>query len=288
MKTDLIIKPPKRFFAFGCSFTDYYWATWANILGEDLQVKYNTEFYNFGHLGIGNEGIMNLISQADAFYKFNEDDLVIICWTNIARIDRFHGGWLQRGNIFSSGDRKLLRKISVNELLVKNLAYIHLSNNLVAAKGCQHHYLQMCQVDVVFNQINILWQTHIPDLEKVRSIYKDTLASLKPSFYDILWQGDCIPRLNEFDPHPSPIEHYNYLEKLFNHNWDPSTITKITEADDRLDKQFQTILKSGKFTLEQLIQHCSRGLDHRVNEEMLKELYINEGNNLNHLLVNER
>ena len=40
-----------RFFAFGCSFTSYYWPTWADIIGQEFSDRY----YNLAMCGAGNE-----------------------------------------------------------------------------------------------------------------------------------------------------------------------------------------------------------------------------------------
>jgi len=32
---------PRRLFAFGCSFTQYKWPTWADILGKSFDLSYN-------------------------------------------------------------------------------------------------------------------------------------------------------------------------------------------------------------------------------------------------------
>jgi hypothetical protein len=287
MPSDLIVKPPKRFFAFGCSFTKYIWATWANILAEDLRIKYNTEFYNLGKSGMGNEYMLNVAAQADAVYNFNEDDLIIVCYTNVARIDQFtHGNWQSRGNIFTSDSYKKLRKLDVNELLMKNLAYIHVTNNFIKSRGCQFHALQMCQVDKIFNQMEVTQTFPIPNLYDMQDIYKDTLAELQPSYFDVLWNGDCTPRLNWFDPHPSPIEHYQYLKKVFNYNWNEDTSKKVEIADDRIDNQVQTIIHTGVLTFDQIIQFFTRQEDTGgTSKEIVQELIIIEGEELHASLM---
>ena len=47
MATKLINNPLNRIFCFGCSFTQYLWTTWANILGTEF---HEAEFYNFGKI----------------------------------------------------------------------------------------------------------------------------------------------------------------------------------------------------------------------------------------------
>ena len=44
----------KRAFVFGCSFTQYYWPTWADILGREFN-----KFENWGQCGGGNQFIFN-------------------------------------------------------------------------------------------------------------------------------------------------------------------------------------------------------------------------------------
>ena len=50
----------KRLFTFGCSFTQYNWPTWADILGRSLHQE-GWEFHNIGRAGTGNMQIMKTI-----------------------------------------------------------------------------------------------------------------------------------------------------------------------------------------------------------------------------------
>lgn len=80
----------KRFFAFGCSFTNYKWATWADIIGHDI------EFYeNWGKPGGGNHFIFNSVIEANARHNFKKGDLVIVFWSTKEREDRYlNNKWL--------------------------------------------------------------------------------------------------------------------------------------------------------------------------------------------------
>ena len=94
----LIIKKPKRLFTFGCSFTKFYYPTWANIIAHDLEIP----LYNYGKPGAGNQYIFNTIMQADTIYNFNKDDLIMVCWSSISREDRYKdGNWMVAGNIYT-------------------------------------------------------------------------------------------------------------------------------------------------------------------------------------------
>jgi hypothetical protein len=61
-----------RLFTFGCSFTNYRWSTWADILAPEFG-----EFYNWGQRGAGNHFIFNSVMEADQQNNFKDGDTVI-------------------------------------------------------------------------------------------------------------------------------------------------------------------------------------------------------------------
>lgn len=89
----------KRFFSFGCSYTNYIWPTWADIMAYDM----NLEYHNYGKAGFGNTAIQCEIIRADIEKHFNHDDLIIIMWSHWNREDRYiNGDWKAKGNIFNN------------------------------------------------------------------------------------------------------------------------------------------------------------------------------------------
>lgn len=98
-----------RFFAFGCSYTNYLWPTWADIIARDLGIEY----HNYGRAGFGNVAIECEILRADIEHKLTKNDLVIIMWSHWNREDRYIAGeWKPRGNIFTNDfyDRPFIKK----------------------------------------------------------------------------------------------------------------------------------------------------------------------------------
>lgn len=79
----------RRCFSFGCSFTHwFYWPTWADFIGINYE-----EYYNLAMPGSSNRIIHNRLIEADEFYNFNDQDLVLIGITNFGRFN-----WLEDKN----------------------------------------------------------------------------------------------------------------------------------------------------------------------------------------------
>lgn len=86
-----------RCFTFGCSYTRYSYATWADLIG----VNYD-EFYNFGRGGASNTYIMNKFIEADSQFNINSDDTVIVMLTGIGRYSYYNNtkNWTTNGDMF--------------------------------------------------------------------------------------------------------------------------------------------------------------------------------------------
>jgi len=86
-----------RIFTFGCSYTRYSYATWADLIG----VNYD-ESYNFGRGGASNTYIMNKFIEADNMFNFTSDDTVIVMLTGIGRFSYYNKDktWVTNGDLF--------------------------------------------------------------------------------------------------------------------------------------------------------------------------------------------
>ena len=86
-----------RLFTFGCSYTRYAYATWADLIG----VNYDN-FYNFGRGGASNTYIMNKFVEADTMFNFGPEDTVIVMLTGIGRFSYYNRtkNWTTNGDLF--------------------------------------------------------------------------------------------------------------------------------------------------------------------------------------------
>jgi hypothetical protein len=246
---NLITRKPTRLFAFGCSFTKYFWTTWPELVAASIDVP----FYNLGKSGAGNQYMANLLMQMHKRFKITRDDMVIVSWTNVCREDRYaYGNWLLTGNIYSQGiyDEKFVEKFAdpigyyVRDLATMNFVKIFLENI-----GCQYHFLSMCNILDRQDQgesYNIIDEKYVGTYNYLKEIYKDVTDSILPSFYEILWQDNI--HKNKFnierqtlgdlflDGHPNPIEHWRYLKSVFDYDWPTSVEEKVLEAQTNYEQ----------------------------------------------------
>ncbi len=90
-----------RLFTFGCSFTQYAWPTWADIVAYDRKIEY----YNYAIAGMGNVGIFHRIMEADLKHNFQDDDEIYILWSSWSREDRVKlGNWLTAGSVLCANN----------------------------------------------------------------------------------------------------------------------------------------------------------------------------------------
>jgi len=199
-----------RLFTFGCSFTNYYWPTWADIIEYDLQI----ESQNWGMSGVGNVAIASKMLECDLDNKFTKDDLIIVNWSSWSRLDLIRKDdreWACGGNIFNNSrfPPKFIKKYwNQNDDIVKNCTAIILSNKSFDIDHQSHmldyedksenqtsydftHYqnlLANLPNKIVFNTItNSRFSSTISDshpdilnhLDHVYTIYKDLNLTIK-------------------------------------------------------------------------------------------------------------
>jgi hypothetical protein len=120
----------KRVFTFGCSFTEWFWPSWADIIATDLGIPAQ----NWGMGGVGNVAIQHRIVECDLKNTFTEDDLILVLWSSWAREDRFCGTeWQTGGNVSDSQyyDKAFIDKHwSEENDIVKNATAIIAANKM--------------------------------------------------------------------------------------------------------------------------------------------------------------
>lgn len=239
MKKKLITKPVKRVFTFGCSFTGYAWMCWPEAIAYDLDVP----LYNYGRSGAGNQYIFNMLMQANNYYKFDENDLVIVSWTNVYRDDKFiRNDWVTLGNIYTNDhfftQEYINKYCDPDGFLLRDTATISSVDKVLAHSSCQYHFLSMNDFTEYYNQFDNVGFNEKELSTKVKELYKDSLEKILPSFYSVLWSNNLdlksIQEREMFggnfdDRHPHPQEHLDYLQAVFDYDFSEQTKQRVKE-----------------------------------------------------------
>jgi len=211
----------KRFFAFGCSFTEWPWTTWADIVAA---VYPKAQYYNYGKKGASNQLILSRVMEADSVFNFNKDDLVIVQWTSITRESRFLvNSWRGAGNVYRDYENygeDFYKYTDPIDYLIRDCAAIKSVHSLLTLKQCKFEFLSMVPLTdpqtLSKKKVNIdlLSNKHT---EYLLQTYKPVLDFIKPSYLEVVYKGDFQnndTRLVHSDGHPDPEQHLKYLEKV--------------------------------------------------------------------------
>jgi hypothetical protein len=231
-------KQYKRFFAFGCSYTNYYWPTWADIIGQDV------DFYeNWGSIGSGNHYIFNSIIEAHVRHNFTKDDLVMIGWTSKEREDRYvNNKWASTTSrrFEEVYGRDWLKNFGFDQrsFLIRDFAYIKATHALLKSLDCD--WCSMCMLPIFS-----------PDIIKIPFI-KDRLLSKEEKLnkwikiLDDIYQGGPVPKfidnydvvelyqsvLSDIDVNYESIMHKTkYIHKAPNDDLHPTPLEALTFLD---------------------------------------------------------
>lgn len=217
-------KKYKRFFTFGCSFTNYMWPSWADIVHNEMP---NAEFFNFGISGSGNTLISYRIAEANNRYVFTDTDLIMVMFTTYCREDRWISperadqinapgpGWQACGNIFNN---ELYPKNWVRDFadetgyLIRDAAVIDLTMKYL--ENIPSTAYAMLSTPFVTNADSYDVSSQTP--YELRAVYENTFNKFGPSFFEFYRKE--LSRFQEdysfSDGHPAPYRYYEYLKHI--------------------------------------------------------------------------
>jgi hypothetical protein len=230
-------KKYKRFFAFGCSMTSYGWPTWADIISQEIP-----EFHNYGQSGGGNLFISCQLTEASLRHSFNDTDLIMIMWSGVSREDRYiNNSWLTPGNIYTQNyydDNFVQKYADPTGYLLRDLNLITLASTLLENLSVDHYMLNMAPFDHLQSTSKKMDQ----NVKQLLELYKPTLDKLLPDIltFELKGKWPQHPIRKEggqtADYHPSPIQHFNYLKKLFpDYCWLNDTIEFVQHEQTKME-----------------------------------------------------
>jgi len=237
----------KRLFTFGCSYTEYSYPTWADILGSTFS------FYkNYGRGGASNYYIMSKFIESNQKHNFTSGDVVYVMFTGFSRFTYlrkelsksvrddgeyyWHGDWVTNGEIEnyfrSTKDEttgKLLDSVWTTDLGIY-MSYIAISTvRAILEKSGAEFRLMLAIDNRDFVNNPKTYSLADDSIEAAKKFYelldiKYSMDEWRDDNYDqsdrVVWDGaweevNCPSK--RIDGHPTIKMHYDYIKKYFPH-----------------------------------------------------------------------
>lgn len=243
-----------RTFCFGCSYTQYMWPTWADIVQLSERERGN-ECWNFGMCGISNSGIATNINIADSVFNFTPEDKILIVWTSLHRIDRLETywderlqrnvmQWQMRGSIFGNDKPEHIQQWIKHEWQMET----DIMNNWTTMRSIDRAY----KPDFQGHIREPLLERDVQQFDlnpEIAMWYRSYYTKNKHNLFDIdkkqMWNNGQLDDYAVRDPHPCPVSHLKYAE---------STGIPITDGVKQLIHNWQDEFISKGYTAEQLTE----------------------------------
>lgn len=210
-----------RLLTFGCSATNWYWPTWATILGRSYD-----QFENRAMIGLGNRAIAERVSEAIVSQKIGPTDTVIVQWTHFHRHDVHFPGivtdsnWRCSGNIHTNPFelKWVLDGWNEQSYAMHSLNFIHMTKALLDSTGCRYYFTTIDHLEPEFERLESLsiYKDMWNSIDWIEPIYAHarnkgfTGTPMVRNLVDTVWR--VMKRKNVIDPHPTPSYHLSWLE----------------------------------------------------------------------------
>ena len=204
------VKHDHRLFTIGCSFTKYFWDTWADYVGS-----FYKEHINLGSSGAGNQFIATEITEAIIDYNINPTDRVVIQWSSCEREDRYLNNWKLVGSIYHQkfySDEWIDKYTTKKHFVKRDFMLIHNVYNM----------LKNLKIPFVMTSMLDLFPPYFEkDIIKLSVKYAEILNEIKPSMKKIIFNNTWPER--EDPKHPLTEEHIMYandqLQGVISNEW---------------------------------------------------------------------
>ena len=257
---NLDFKKYKRIFAFGCSFTNYIWPSWADVIAYEAP---DCEYFNYGMAGAGNLLISARVTEANKRYKFCESDLVMVMWSTFCREDRWvEDGWLARGNIWNSNlysDEWVKKFADPLGYLIRDHAIINSANGFIKNLLCDSLLLKSTDFSRTESDLSVNEKesTYYDDL---KLLYLNDYNEMPLSLYEFMesWDlcqqkyfDDVGTKTMRYDGHPFTGVYADYLKIIgidlstSTHEWaqEATMIVKKAQFRSHIDSAFEHVME---------------------------------------------
>jgi hypothetical protein len=219
-----------KIFTYGCSFTNYVWPTWADLL------LHKNDGHNLGNIGAGAIQMMHRIVDTDGKYDFKNNDLVIAIFPTLYRWDYVfskESKWSNDGLIINKNEFHELNNnfFTLESLAHNNMNAMILTKNFLVNNKINH--LVGCIENIFENTFDSFPLDHFNKIDYVKKNINFDLKSFNRFIYGdrLTTKWEITKTFNDtFDYHPRPITHYKWLKEILLPKIDGYQL-KITEDE---------------------------------------------------------
>jgi len=201
----------RRLLASGCSYTDYYWTTWADVLGAEF-----AEYKQVGQGGCDNASVArSIINNA------RPDDVVVAMWTSYDRWSLYsdkvqplpkdpNNHWCHIGSVALWDKGFFVKYYHRVERFQTTMDYIQLVNLHSQVNGYTVYHFSAFPFFIAETERTV--DLRLVEIYNKYSINNNYLTS-KVSLQEFRDQHHNI-LINGYDPHPTPLCHWDYAEQI--------------------------------------------------------------------------
>jgi hypothetical protein len=200
-----------RLLASGCSYTDYYWSTWADVLGA--------EFDEYRQVGQG--GCDNAFVARSIINTAHPGDTVVAMWTSYDRWSLYsdkveplpknpNNHWRHIGSVALWDKGFFVKYYHRVERFQTTMDYVQLVDLHSRANGYTVYHFSAFPFFIAEIERNV--DPRIVEIYNRYNIENNyltsapSLAEFREKNYNMLVNGD--------DPHPTPLCHWDYAEQI--------------------------------------------------------------------------
>ena len=247
--------PYDKFIAIGCSFTQFMWMTWADILALDFNCNIDT-YINLAHPGCGNQYIFSQLVGMDALGELTPDTCVAICWSTTTRHDTYisPAHWTGNGDIQFNpnfSDDFILNHFDYVGYVYRDLTLMQAAKTILEKNGCDFEFFKMASI--MPPELESSDAAKRNDWECILQLFQEVIDITHPSIIDVCnldaaatQQNNprCIavhPRFS--DTHPLPLEHLEYIERVLERELSPSTHKAVHQHQGIIVENIRDLLQ---------------------------------------------
>lgn len=232
---------------FGCSFTRYFWPSWADLLYPTRPAV------NWGIPGLGNRAIFTRAWHAIVEGVITDQDQVIVQWTSPLRYDLKRGGkWDQNGNVWNQTLNPNLKDFLLHhwddqDAELQTAVWITALSQLLEKQGIQAVFSYMHPSTLVPDSRDEMGRPRAVQLDARLWQQKISVPQLPDWYHFLRKQRTVMPAIpwpkNPFTPgvtpyidqHPEPREAGRYVIDYMT-KWLELTGKEIEEIEERASR----------------------------------------------------